>query len=115
MRSPRFLFPSPTLWMGFLLTFYALPALAQGHTSGRINGTVKDQAGALIAGAQITVKSEVTGEERSATTDDQGDYIVSLLPPGSYTVKIAAHGFNPSIFPSVLVVITETTTVNAYL
>src|SRR5215813_2621726 len=115
MRSPRFFFPSHTLWMGFLLTFCALPAFAQGHTSGRINGTVKDQNGAVIAGAQITVKSKITAEERTVTSDVEGNYTVALLAPGSYSVKVAANGFNPSIFPSVLVVITETTTVNAWL
>ena len=105
----------PALSAACLLLFCALPLLAQGHTTGRINGTVKDPAGALIPGAQITVNSRITGEERSAITDDQGNFTVPLLAPGEYTVKIAAKGFNTSFFPSVMVVITETTSVNAYL
>ena len=105
----------PALSAVCMLLFCALPLLAQGHTTGRINGTVKDPAGALIPGAQITVNSRITGEERTAITDDQGNFTVPLLAPGEYTVKIAAKGFNTSFFPSVMVVITETTSVNAYL
>jgi Carboxypeptidase regulatory-like domain/TonB dependent receptor len=87
----------------------------QSQTTGRIAGTVKDQTGAVIAGAQITIKSKITAEERIAATDDRGNYAVSLLAPGTYSAKVAAPGFNSSVFDSVLVVITETTTVNADL
>jgi len=40
---------------------------------------------------------------------------VPLLPPGIYSVRIAANGFNSTLFDSVQVVITETTAVNAKL
>ena len=68
-------------------------ALAQSQTTGRIVGTVKDQRGAFVVGAGVTVTSLATAEERNATTDAQGNYTVSFLPPGAYRVSVAANGF----------------------
>jgi hypothetical protein len=88
---------------------------AQSQTTGRIAGTVKDQNGAVIVGAEVTVSSRSTGEERRVKTETEGNYTVSLLPPGAYRVKITASGFNSALFDSVQAVITETITVNAEL
>ena len=104
----------------FLLPFAFLALLsisvfAQSQTTGRIAGTVRDPNGAVIVRAEVTVSSSATAEERKVTTDDQGNYSVPLLPPGTYRVNVAANGFNSAVFDSVQVVITETTTVNAEL
>ena len=65
-------------------------ALAQTPTTGRIAGTVKDPNGAVIAGAQVTVTNKTKGDERKVTTDGEGNYTVSVLPPGAYRVTVAA-------------------------
>ena len=101
--------------VSLLLSVCTLSAVAQSQTTGRISGTVKDQRGALIVGAEVTVSSKATAEERRVTTDHEANYAVPLLPPGIYSVRIAAHGFNSILFDSVQVVITETTAVNAKL
>src|SRR4029077_9714220 len=88
-------------------------ALAQTSITGRIAGTVKDQNGAVIVGAEVTVVSKATGDERKVTTDSEGGYSVPLLPPGTYRVRVAANGFNSKLFETVQVAITETTLVNA--
>ncbi|MCA1837230.1 MAG: carboxypeptidase-like regulatory domain-containing protein [Actinobacteria bacterium] len=98
-----------------MLALYSISAFAQSQTTGRIAGTIKDQNGAAIVGAEVTVKSLATGEERKAMTDTEGNYSLSLLSPGAYRVKVAANGFNSAISDSVRVVITETATVNAEL
>jgi hypothetical protein len=90
-------------------------ALAQSQTTGRIAGTVKDPNGARIVGAEVIVTSLATAEERKDTTDAEGSYAVPLLSPGAYRVKVTSDGFNPALFDSARVVITETTTVNAEL
>ena len=52
--------------------------------AGSIAGTVRDAAGAVIAGAQVTVKSESTGAERVTTTGSSGQYNLPGLTPGFY-------------------------------
>ena len=106
---------SPSVWICCLFVVCALPVFARGQTTGRIAGTVRDQNAAVIPGADVTVRSKITAEERTAGTDDQGDYSVPLLSPGNYEVKIVAKGFNSLVFDSVQVVITETTRVNGQL
>src|SRR5262245_4710743 len=96
----------------FLLPAISLPTLAQSQTTGRIAGTVKDQNGAVIAGALVTVVSRATGERRSVTTGDGGNYAVPLLPPGAYNVTITANGFTQTLSEDVRVAITETAPVN---
>ncbi len=89
-------------------------ALAQTQTTGRITGTVKDQNGALIIGAEVKVTNEDTSEAHQTKTNEQGSYSLSLLPPGNYQGTITAHGFAPAHFTA-KVTITETTTVDKEL
>lgn len=96
-----------------LSALYVSSAFAQSPTTGRIAGTVKDEKGARIVGAQVTIISNATAEQRKVTTDDQGNYSVTLLSPGTYLVKITATGFAPASFAPVPVIITETTTADA--
>ncbi|HET8675066.1 MAG TPA: carboxypeptidase-like regulatory domain-containing protein, partial [Blastocatellia bacterium] len=93
-----------------LVTCHSGNALAQSQTTGRIAGTVKDPRGARIVGAEVTVTSLATAEQRKATTDAEGNYTVPLLPPGAYRVSVAASGFKRGEVESVRVVITETST-----
>src|SRR2546430_4426393 len=102
----------------FLFAYFlslSICALGQSQTTGRIVGTVKDQNGAVIVGAEVTVTSLATAEERKATTDTEGNYAVPLMPPGAYRVRVTANGFSSALFDSVQVVITETTTLNTAL
>ena len=102
----------------FLFAYFlslSICALGQSQTTGRIVGTVKDERGAIIVGAEVTVTSLATAEERKVTTDTEGNYAVPLLPPGAYRVRVTANGFSSALFDSVQVVITETTTLNTAL
>src|ERR1700730_9865279 len=104
---------SPLPFAFFVLS--SITALAQSQTTGRIAGTARDQKGAVIVGAEVTVSSRTTGDERKVITDATGNYAVPLLPPGTYRVKVTAHGFNSVLFDTVRVFITETTPVNTDL
>jgi hypothetical protein len=88
--------------------FVSSSAFAQTQTTGRLAGTVKDQNGALIVGAEVKTVSVATGERRSVKTDESGAYSISFLSPGRYQVIAAATNF-ATISLQALVVITETT------
>jgi len=89
--------------------------LAQSQTSGRITGNVRDQAGAVIAKAEVSVVNKATTDVRNVITDEAGNYVVPLLQPGIYFVSITAGGFNKAQFDRVTVSVTETTYINATL
>lgn len=77
------------------LVLFSLPANAQTD-QGRIAGTVTDANGALVPGATIVVKNERTGEERTATTNEVGYFIVSALRPSTYSVNANAKDLSAS-------------------
>ena len=98
-----------------LILFLSFSGFAQTSTTGRIAGTVKDQRNALIVGAIVTIVNQSNGEERTVTTDTTGNYAVALLAPGIYRVRIAANGFNIFNAETIVVSLTETTSVDAVL
>jgi len=75
-----------------LVTTLILPAHAQ--TPGNIEVTVKTRTGDAVKGATITVKNDVTFQLFPATTDAEGKAIIPNLPPGLYSVKANAPGFD---------------------
>src|SRR6202451_851228 len=69
-------------------------AFAQGGSApGNLRISVKDPTGNIVADATVTVRDEAKGLERAATPDGQGGYTARLLPPGTYTAIVEAHGF----------------------
>jgi hypothetical protein len=89
--------------------------LSQTQTSGRISGAVKDELGAVISGAEVTIENPGTADKHSLVTDTSGSYSILQLSPGCYDVTIRAAGFTPGIFRRVTVGLGGTTTVNAIL
>jgi carboxypeptidase family protein/TonB-dependent receptor-like protein len=67
-------------------------ATAQAVT-GTISGTVVDPQGQVIPGATVTVTNEANNDARLAVTDVRGDFQVTNLQPGHYTVRIALESF----------------------
>src|SRR5688572_31463863 len=98
-----------------LILLLTLSVFAQTQTTGRISGVVKDQDGAVIVGAVVTVVNRATGDERSAATDASGSFAFAFLTAGTYEVGIQARGFEPFKIESVTVNITESASVNATL
>ncbi|MGH9329468.1 MAG: TonB-dependent receptor, partial [Vicinamibacterales bacterium] len=70
----------------------ASAALAQGGNAV-INGTIFDQARAVLPGAAVTVTNEATGITREAVTGSEGRFILPTLTPGTYTIRVELPGF----------------------
>jgi len=70
----------------------SLTGFAQSDNT-QISGFVKDQAGGAISGAKVAIKSETRAFERVATTNSEGYFVITQLPPGLFTVKVEASGF----------------------
>jgi hypothetical protein len=89
----------------FIATAYSQVSTAD------ITGTVLDQNGAAVAGANVAVSTAATGLKRQAVTADTGDYSVSLLPPGDYEVRVEASGF-ATVVQKVSLVVGQRQTLN---
>ncbi len=70
---------------------FSKTAAAQDTSS--LNGTVTDPSGAVVSNAKVTVHSNATGDDRDAVTNGSGNFIVTNVVSGDYSVKVEAQGF----------------------
>ena len=84
--------------------------LAQGST-GKIEGRVRDQAGAPIANAQVFI----VGTAFNALTNPQGYYFINNIPAGTYSVRAAFIGYKSTQVEGVKVLAGQTITVDIQL
>jgi len=68
-------------------------AAAQQATA-QITGTVKDPTGAVVVGAQITLKNSDTNIARTTKTSKDGGYLFTLVPIGTYSLAVEQQGFS---------------------
>jgi hypothetical protein len=87
-------------------------ALPQGETTSAIVGQVTDATNSAIPGALVAITNRETGLQRSAKTDDEGRFSFPQLKPGSYSVKVAAAGFDQQENDNVLSGLGQKQTVN---
>jgi outer membrane receptor protein involved in Fe transport len=86
-----------TRMIGIIFLLCAACAVEAQVESGKIVGTVKDASGAIISAATITVTQTQTNAERKITSNSQGEYVVTELKPGIYTVKAERQGFKTAV------------------
>src|SRR6266851_3258628 len=92
MAMSRAKFPYGLLACCLCLMVFQLSAYAQSSTA-TLSGTVVDQDGALVPGANVTVINAATGQQRQAVTSDGGNFTIPLLPPATYTIRVEHQGF----------------------
>jgi hypothetical protein len=97
-----------------VVVFGALPMLAQFDT-GTITATATDASGAVVAHAAITVTNVGTAIQKSFVTDQNGNFVASSLPYGTYVVAARATGFAESKSQPVVLNVGATVQVNLTL
>ncbi|HSE20317.1 MAG TPA: carboxypeptidase regulatory-like domain-containing protein [Pyrinomonadaceae bacterium] len=81
----------------FLLVFFGPTSLAVSHgqsATATLRGMVVDENEAVIPAVNVAVINIARRIQRNSLTDQSGEFVVPLLPPGSYTVKAEREGFN---------------------
>jgi len=76
---------SVSLLCAALMIFISVAAFAQSDV-GTIVGFVKDQSGAVVPNAKVTIQNEGTGELHTVSTDEEGRYTAPSLPPAYYSM-----------------------------
>ncbi len=109
------MFASPMQWLHSSIRFVALlivtvvcglpgsgVAFGQAQSNAAdLQGVVRDQSGAVIVGATVTVLNPATNFSRDVITNGEGYYQITNLPPGSYEVTVEASGFSKARLLSV--------------
>ena len=88
MRSAR-------LWVWMMIGAAAGVRLSAQIGAGGVTGVVRDQSGAAVPGATITVTATATNVARTVVSSSQGVYSVGGLAPGAYRVDVGLGGFRP--------------------
>lgn len=91
----------------FMASLFLTPAYAQ-EARGTIFGRVADPSGAVIAGAQVSVRNVATGVVEMYRTTSAGDYSAVNLDPGTYSVTAEMAGFKTVTSKGLIVQVDQT-------
>lgn len=104
----------PLIFLLFALFLCGASVIYAQPPTATLTGVIADPTGALVRGATVTATSKATNLSRTATTNDQGIYIISNLPVGEYKVKTEARGFQ-LLEADVVLNVGQTMSLNLYL
>ena len=105
---------SMAVLLGAVLLGFSAPVMGQA-VNATLLGTVTDTSGAVVTGANVTIKEMKTGVNRGATTNESGNYEFSHLAPGQYEVAVNREGFKRAVRSDVDVVVNTDVRVNLVL
>jgi len=92
-----------------------LAAAGPAVGSGSLRGVVTDASGAVVSGAVVTVRNDVTGETQTATSNSQGIYTFNNVRSGNSMVTVTAPGFKTFQFSNVYLGNLRSNQINARL
>lgn len=92
-----------------------LISVASAQTTGSIVGKATDPSGAVLPGVTVLATNQATAFAREASTSTSGEYVISLLPVGRYTVSAQKAGFEPYKLADVVVNVNENARVDVSL
>ncbi len=105
----------PRCWLLALLALLSLPLSGYAQGDARIGGTVKDQTGAVVPNASVTIKNTRTGETRTTTSNGEGVFLVPALKPSTYQVTVAAANFAKTEYTNIELVVGQALNLDAEL
>jgi hypothetical protein len=98
-----------------LVGLFSASLLPAQNGTGSIVGHVKDQVGASVVGARVSVTNLDTHDVRAATTNEAGDYTIPVLQPGHYEVEVTDNGFKSEKTSGIVLAVDQTIRVETSL
>lgn len=90
-------------------------ATAQNLSTGSLNVTVRDQAGAVVNGARLVLTDLGTNDVHKAVTAGAGTAAIPFLNPARYRLTVTMEGFSTKLYPSVTIQTNQVTDVDVTL
>jgi len=90
-------------------------AVVFAQSTAQISGTVKDQSGAVLPGAGVTVTQTDTGIARTAVSDESGSFFLPNLATGPYKIEVALPGFRTFVQTGIVLQVNSSPVINAVL
>jgi Carboxypeptidase regulatory-like domain len=112
--NPLYYFRFAGVALVVLAALLFLP-VAHAQITGTITGTVYDNSGAVIPGANITLINQSSQDVRTSVSDSAGYFAFPSVLPGTYTVKIEAKGFKSFQQADIVLQASDKRNVNAIL
>jgi hypothetical protein len=108
----QFVFPVSLL---FGLAILLLAPSARAQYRGSIQGSVTDQTGAVIPGATLTLTNNATNVKQAATSNGEGVYNFTALPPGTFTLVASRDGFTTKTYDNLQIIPEQNNSLNIQL
>ena len=89
--------------------------LGQATNTGTVVGTVTDQSGAVVPGANISLTDTSTRSARTTVSNGTGQYVFTNVPPGTYDIGVTKSGFESAKIQGQSVAVGTQTTANIKL
>ncbi|HEX6045040.1 MAG TPA: carboxypeptidase-like regulatory domain-containing protein, partial [Pyrinomonadaceae bacterium] len=94
-----------------LLVFIFVATTSYAQSGGTtVRGTVRDPDGKVVSGANVTLTDPERNFTRTQSTNEEGAYVFTAIPPGTYKIEVSATGFKTAT-ASGLVALVDTPTV----
>ena len=98
----------------FLLTVCRTDAQVS-KTGAALEGTVRDNSGAVVAHATLKISNDLTNQARFVTTDQQGFFRATQLPVSTYDIHLIQQGFAPYQRKHIVLILGQTTEIQITL
>src|SRR3954468_4931362 len=99
---------------GLALSLFTCAAL-WAQATAQINGTVRDQSGAVLPGVEITATRTDTGVARTTVTNETGSYVLPSLPTGPYKLEASLPGFRTFVQTGIVLQVNANPVINPAL
>src|SRR5579859_3674679 len=102
-------------WPLFFCLLLLSTATTWGQATTSVRGAVTDPSGGAIVGASVTLVNTDSKIERKSSTNEDGSYQFTFLPPGTYKLSITATGFQGFEKEGLALLVNTPATINAQL
>lgn len=94
------------------LVLILIPRATAQTTTATLSGTLTDESGAVLPGAQVTVTNVATGAQRAVPTDGRGRFVAPQLAPGPYQITATMPGFETLLRTGITLTVGQQASIN---